>query len=231
MLKRAIVAACALVVLTSGTAQAEIDVLDGQPAIRNKQLFLEGRHVIAPFFGASVNDEYVHNFVGGLSYRYFLESWFGLGLDIAGGFGADTTLTGRINQQLSLGQQTFTLSTTTLRMLLNATAEIIPFEGKFMLFGGEGRIDFHITLGFGVAIVAGTGRIEDEISIMPVVGVGFRFFPSKWISIGFDAKDHIIQRVLASKRDGSIPGSEFGNNWIMSLSLGFFFPTEPEIRP
>jgi len=232
MLKRLLVAACALLtVSTTNTALAEVDVLDGQPAIRNKQLFLEGRHSISVFFGSTVNDEYVHNLAGGLTYRYFLESWLGLGVDVAGGFGADTSLTGKINEQLSLGQQTFQLSTTTLRLLLNAAVEIIPFEGKFMIGGGEGRIDFHITLGVGMALVSGTGLIADEISIMPVAGVGFRFFPSKWIAIGFDAKDYIVQRTLASSRNGSVPASEFGNNWMLSLSVQFFFPTEPEIRP
>jgi outer membrane beta-barrel protein len=232
MLRRLLTTGCALVLLTaSGSTRAEVDVLDGQPSIRNKHLYLEGRHSIAVLFGSTVNDEYIHNLAGGLTYRYFLESWLGLGLDISGGFGADTELTGQINAQLSPGAQTFTLSTTTLRLLLNASAEIVPFEGKFMIFGGEARIDFHITLGFGMALVAGSGRIEDAISIMPVAGIGFRFFPSEWIAIGFDARDYIVERVLASSRDGSIPGAEFGNNWLLSLSIAFFFPTEPEIRP
>ncbi len=231
ILKRATVVACALVMVSTSTAQAEVDVLEGQPSIRNKQLYLEGRHNISVWFGSTVNDDYVHNLIGGLSYRYFLESWFGLGLDVAGGFGADTELTGAINKQLSLGQETFALSTSTLRLLLHATAEIVPFEGKFMIFGAEARIDFHLTLGVGVALAAGTGKLETEFGVMPVAGVGFRFFPSDWIAIGFDARDYIVQRVLASPRSGPIPGSEFGNNWLLSLSIQFFFPTEPEIRP
>jgi outer membrane beta-barrel protein len=235
-----IVAGAALCVLTAGAApaQAQTDVLEGQPSIRNKRQYLNGRNVVAPFFAVSVNDEYSRSLMGGLSWRYFIDSWIGVGVDIAGGAGVDTDLTDQINRELTRPDRTFTLDTSSLRLLAGAVAELVPFEGKFMLFGLlEARIDFHIDLGFGIALVSGTGRLDGtaadggSISIMPIVGAGFRFFPTEWIAVGFDMKDHIVNRVLAVRRDGSIPAPAYGNNWLAVISVGFFFPTAPEIRP
>lgn len=228
----ALLGALLMIGVGAGPASAS-KLLDDQPSVRNKVQILEGRHTIAPMFGLTLNDDYVTNLLGGLSYRYYLESWLGIGVNLAAGAGLDTSLTGQINSEITAlnNGQTFTLSTTSLRLAADATLELVPFEGKFMIFGALARMDVHIQVGFGIALVGGTDRIEDTVSLMPTFGFGLRFFPEEWIAVGIDVRDLLVNRTLSSRRDGSVPGATFGHNWLLGLSVGFFLPTEPEVRP
>lgn len=230
--KHLALAAVVVGVLAAPAWASREDVLEGQPSIHNKRLILDGRHMVAPTFSFSMGDEYETSLIGGVSWRYFLAGWIGLGLDISGGTSVSTDMADKIRTELTYAGQPFELSTSQLRMLANVSAEIVPLSGKLMLFGAaQVRADVHLDLGFGVALVSGSGRIKDSTSIMPIVGAGVRLFPTDWIAIGLDFRDHLVNRVLASRRDGSLPGKTFGSNWITTLSVGFFFPTVPEVRP
>ncbi len=227
-----IMSAClCLLVVDSRMALAD-NALDGQPSIRNKKLYLSGRQAVAPILGFTVNNAYSGNFVGGLAWRYHLSDWLGIGADVAAGVGYDTDLTDDINAELSSSQSSFQLSTSSISLAAFATIEIVPFEGKFNLMDWmHARIDVHLNLGFGIAMIAGTGRIEDSQSLLPVVGAGIRFFPTSWIGIGIDFRDLITSRVLSSRRDGSLPAPEWTHTWLSTLSVGFYFPTIPETQP
>jgi outer membrane beta-barrel protein len=205
---------------------------DDLPAVRNKLLLHEGRHVLAPTFAFTANDPYKANVLVGANWRYYIQSWFGIGIDVAGGFGVNTALNNRISEEITTDTKAFNVSATSLQLLTHATLELVPIEGKFLLAGGRQiRMDLHILAGFGMAMVAGEGRIDDEITWLPVVGAGMRFFPSNWLAIGIDIRDYMINRVLAMRRDGSIPGGELTHNLATTFSIGFFLPTEPTIEP
>ncbi|MEZ4269165.1 MAG: outer membrane beta-barrel domain-containing protein [Myxococcota bacterium] len=229
---RAVIVALALLA-AAPTAHAKAKgPLDGLPPIRNQVLLQDGRHVLAPVFGSTINDAYARNILVGLSWRYYFQNWLGIGLDVMGGFGLDTKLADRINRELSTEAQPFALSRTTLRLLANATLEFVPIDGKFMLFGKfHARIDLHLNLGLGMALVAGDGRIEDKAALMPVIGAGIRFYPTPWFAIGAECRDYIVDRTVAARRDFSIPASRFGHNWFIGLALSFFLPVEPDVRP
>jgi outer membrane beta-barrel protein len=214
--------------LSAGPASAQESALDGKPPVMNQVQVLEGRHYLGLQFGATLSDPYVQNLMAGLAYRYYFTSWLGLGVDVWAGGGVDTSLTDDINRELSLSGSPFELGTSSLRLLAGATVEIVPFVGKVMFFGDEmARIALHIDLGVGVAIASGTGRVEGSTSVSPNFGVGLRFYPSDWLSVGVSIRDHMVNRVLASRKDGSVPGSSFDHNWLLGLSVGFSFPTEP----
>lgn len=233
-----------LVALTSGlalalliglgappTARAENPALEGAPPVMHAVELLSGRHAIAPQFGVTLNDPYEHNVMAGLSYRYYLASWIGLGVDVWAGAGIDTSLTDDINRELSTGTSTFQLGTSSLRLLANAAVDIVPFVGKAIVFSDQlVRVETHITLGLGVALSSGSGRVDDGTSIAPMFGVGLKIFPSDWLAVGIDLRDYLVSRVLASRRDGSVPGATFDHNWLLGLSVGFYFPTTPETR-
>ncbi|MGM0578276.1 MAG: outer membrane beta-barrel domain-containing protein [Myxococcota bacterium] len=206
--------------------------IEGLPAVRNKVLLHDGRHVLAPTFGFTVNDAYARNFLMGASWRYYIQNWLGFGVDVMGGFGADTGLADDIESELSTPDEPFTLSTTSLQLLANAAVEVVPLDGKFMLFGKYlTRMDLHLQAGFGMAMVSGDGRIDDEVSLMPMFGLGTRLYPEPWIAVGVHVRDYIVNRALASRRDGSIPGRSFGHNWMVGFSVNFFLPDEPGVRP
>jgi outer membrane beta-barrel protein len=224
--------ACTAMLFADAQQAQANNPLDGQPSIRNKKLYLSGRQSVAPLIGFTVNDAYSGNFVGGLAWRYHLSDWLGIGADLAAGVGYDTDLSDDINTELSSNGNSFQLSTSSLSLAAFATIEIVPFEGKFNLMNWmHARIDVHLDLGFGIAMIGGTGRIEDSTSLLPVVGAGIRFFPTTWIGISLDIRDLIMSRVLSSRRDGSLPAPEWTHTWLTTLSVGFYFPTGPETQP
>jgi len=210
------------------TSRADNPLIDGAPATMREKPLLEGRHLIAPTFGVTIGDPYARNLLAGLQYRYHLTSWLGIGVDIFAGGAVSTALTDDIERELSREGAPFQLSETSIRAIGNLTVEIVPLTGKAMLFSDAVlRWDLHLIFGVGAAMVAGDGRIEDSVSIAPMFGIGMRFFPSQWLSIGIELRDYIIDRAIASRKDGSVPGSTFGHNWMFGLSIGFSFPTSP----
>ena len=224
------------IMVLSSLLAVDVSVAWGQaafrdlPAVRKKLEMHKERHVIAPNLAVTVNDPYVNNAMVGLNWRYYVQPWLGLGVDIAGGIGFETGMAAQIREERSTADNQFTLSTTSLRLLAHATAEFVPIEGKLLFAGGhQARIDLHIIAGFGMALVAGTNRIDDEITWMPVIGAGFRTFPNDWIAITVDIRDYMVSRVYAATWQGGIPAKEFTNNLAVTLSVGFFLPMAPVV--
>jgi outer membrane beta-barrel protein len=212
-------------------ARAENPLLDEAPPVLRTRPLLDGRHILAPQVGVTVGDPYTQNFMAGLYWRYHLTPWFGIGADIWAGGGIDTSLTDDINRELSRPGAPFTLSTSSLQLLANATVELVPFSGKAVLFSDTLiRVDIHVSAGIGVALVSGSERVEDSTSLAPTFGIGMRIFPNRWFSIGLDVKDYLVNRALAARRDGSVEGSSYGHNWLYGLSFGFSLPTDPSIE-
>jgi len=222
--------ACASVM--AATARAENPMLADQPPVRKARPLLDGRHTIAPQFGMTLADPYQQNLLAGIYYRYHLASWLGIGLDLWAGGGVDTSLTDDIDRELSRPGRPFELSTSSLQLLGNVAVELVPFSGKAMLFSDALlRVDVHLTLGVGIALVSGSDdKIADSTSTAPTFGAGIRLFPSSWLSIGLEIRDYLVNRALASRRDGSVPGASFDHNWLFGLSIGFSFPTTPEVE-
>lgn len=229
------IAVCCLLVTLVGPWPVEASAkspFDGLPAVRNKLQLHEGRHVLSPTFGFTANDPYKSNLLLGANWRYYIQSWIGVGVDLGAGFGLDTALAEQIGQEITTPDKTYDVAASSLQLMLHATVELVPIEGKFLLAGGhQVRMDLHLLGGFGMAMVAGEGRIDDEITWLPVFGAGMRFFPNDWMAIGIDVRDYIVHRVLAIRRDGAIPAREYTDNLTITLSLGFFLPTEPTVDP
>lgn len=217
--------------MATAPARADNPLLEDAPPVLRTRPLLDGRHIIAPQVGLTLGDPYTQNFMAGLYWRYHLTPWFGIGADVWAGGGIDTSLTDDINRELSRPGNAFSLSTTSLQLLANATIELVPFSGKAILFSDALiRFDIHITAGIGVALVSGDERIPDSTSLTPTFGVGMRIFPNRWFSIGLDVKDYLVNRALAARRDGSVPGSSYEHNWLYGLSFGFSLPTDPGIQ-
>jgi len=217
----------AVAMVVPATAQS---ALDGQPAIRNKVQLYEGRHLLSPIIGTTLNDAYRHNLLGGLAWRYYPTNWLGVGVDVMGGFALETGLSKQISRELSTEDSEFVVEASSLTVLATACAEFVPFEGKFMLAGGHSaRMSAHLSLGLGMALISGEGRLQEEISFMPMAGIGLRFFPSDWAGIGVELRNYIVERVLSMNADGSTPGARYDSNWFVGLSAIFVLPPRPKI--
>jgi outer membrane beta-barrel protein len=206
--------------------------MEDLPAVKNKQLLHDGRHALTPIIGITFNDAYSQNILLGASWRYYFSSWIGVGADVFGGVGFKTELADQIVDELGIEDQPFSLYTSSLQFLAHGTVEVVPVEGKFMLWSQHQiSLDMHLLAGVGIAMVAGEERIDDSMSVMPIIGAGLRIFPMRWMAVGLEIRDFIIDRVLSTRRDGSVPSSSFGHNWLANLTVSFFLPMEPEIRP
>ncbi len=211
-------------------AHAENPLLEGSPAVMKERPILEGRHLVAPAFGVTIGDPYARNLLAGLQYRYHFTSWFGVGLDIWAGGSVRTGLADDIERELSRPDAPFQLSATSLRAIANLSVELVPLSGKAMVFS-DALIhwELHLVGGAGAAIVAGDDRIEDSVSLAPFFGIGTRFFFDRWLSVGVELRDYLVNRAVSSRKDGSVPGSSFGHNWLFGLTIGFSFPVVPDV--
>jgi outer membrane beta-barrel protein len=227
------VAAVALVALAASpsSGHAANPLLDDAPPTLPTRPLHDGRHHVAPAFAFTVGDPYAHNVGAGVFYRYYLDSWLGIGADVLAGGSVRTALSDDIVRELSRPDAPFEFDTTALRTLATLAIELVPFSGKALLFS-ESLVhwDLHLTGGAGVAMVAGEGRVEDSVSLAPFFGVGTRFFPTRGISVGFEVRDYFVNRALSSRKDGSVPASSWGQNWLGAISVGFSFPTEPPLE-
>ena len=207
--------------------------LDDLPAVRQKLLLHEGRHLLGPTVGMTLNDPYLRNITMGVAWRYYPTSWFGFGAEAAAGVGSETDLAEQINGQLSEVGEPFKLTATSLRVLAHLGVELIPVEGKVMLLGKQlVRISVHVTGGVGFAYVDSDGtRIAPGVSLMPVFGAGLRLFPTSWMCVGLDLWDVVVKRALASDRAGAVPAADYGHNLMTGLSVSFFLPEAPGLRP
>ena len=228
-LAAAIVALAAAAPLSE--ARAGNPILDDAPPTMRTRPLHDGRHLVAPTFAFSVNDPYATNFGAGVSYRYYLTSWLGVGADVLAGGAARTALADDIERELSRPDAPFEFDVTSLRTLATLSVEIVPMSGKALLFSSAlVHWDLHLSGGAGVAMVAGEGRIEDSVSASPFFGVGTRFFPTRGVSIGLEVRDYFVNRALSSRKDGSVPASTWGENWLGAVSVGFSFPVEPSLK-
>lgn len=210
---------------------AESAIHDDLPAVRGKVLLHDERHAVSPVFGMTLGDPYVRNVMLGGSWRYYLQGWLGVGADVLGGVGLDTDLADQISSEIGLTTPGFELEATDLRLLANAALELVPLDGKLMVLGDKLlRLDLHAQVGFGMALVSGEGRIDDQVSIMPMFGAGIRVFPEPWIAIGLDLRDYVIKRTLAIRKDGSVPGEAFGHNVLVGVSVAFFLPGVAKVK-
>ncbi len=223
-----VAAALASLAAAATPARAGNPLLDGAPPTMGERLLFKGRHLVAPAIAFTLGDPYAHNVGAGLSYRYHVTNWLGFGADLIAGGAVRTSLSDDIVRELSRPGEPFSFDTTSLGLLASLSVEVVPFSGKALLFSDAlVHWDLHLAGGAGVALVNGEGRIEGSTSIAPWFGVGTRFFPKRWLSVGFELRDYFVNRALSSLKDGSVPASTWGQNWLCAVSVGFSFPTEP----
>jgi hypothetical protein len=160
---------------------------------------------------------------------------------------------GELNRRLTrvnIGED-FTQQLGTMDWIVAPQITVVPFRGKIALFQSI-YVDTDLHLFVGPAFVgvqergdcaAGTCgdnfAMESRVAIAPTAGLGFTFFVNKWNAFGFDYRVVPFARNTGGLDnrgggpDGSFPdlaiSSEdrsFKINQMISVSWGFYFPTE-----
>lgn len=229
MMRQLIIGTFALLLAMPALADRRTNLEDAPP-IRARVELRAKRHQVTPIFGFSMNDAYQRSLSAGITYRYYVNNWLGVGIDFVGTyFNFDTGLTEQIDAQLSAPGKSGKPSTSNPSIIPTVAVTFVPIYGKMMLFGTfPMAYDVQITLGAGYALTNGEGRIDDGGSFAPMWGVGTRFFFSDWIALEVGLRDYIIDMPIVAPSDVKDPEPSFTQNFMVTLGVSFFFPPEPE---
>jgi len=205
------------------------------------------RFEVSPYFGFTLNDQFVSHDAPGLTLNYYLinvlaigvnGNWY-QGLNSNQSFNLETSRAGRVGEPINEYQWNANLNLT-----------YVPIYGKF---AGFGDFIFH----YDVFVVGGGGAISTRpiASIDPEertftwkvkpnghLGVGLRIFFSRWLAVVAEISDYIYEEDLENTTPGpptatattpAVPEygpSSLTNNVQAQVGLSIFLPFTWEYR-
>ena len=229
------------------------------PAVRQRTELRGLRFEIGPGVATTVGQDYYHAVMVGGRATFFLTDWLAIG----GFFGSNVTKTFKTSfherlESVLPGTRAAMDRAPTLTEAQNgmnqigwaaaAQAELIPFSGKYSLFGKLfANYDFYGFGGPGFINFVGGGPCDKEpgdnqdrscpvtgMKIGANFGVGVRTYFSQYFSMNVEARD-ILLRNNPSGRDETgdrVADDEdlsWDSNYMVSLSLTFFLPPTARI--
>lgn len=225
-------AVAAIAVLLGATAAYADDVLEGTAVVRRNSLYRAGRQEIGATFGMSLGDPYVRNLLPGARYDFHLTDWIALGAQLMVGVPIDTAMKAQIADKVSKHNETFTMETSRLGLIIGPQASVAPLSGKFMVLGFlPAQFDFHVNLGAGIASTPGivttaAGSPPPSIGVAPWVGAGGRLFLSRVIALTVDLNNFFVKRTLSVDRNGQPPGAAYAGQLVFTGGVSFFVPPD-----
>lgn len=265
--------AFAAVATVSQEAKAE-DVpltgpLKGAPSHHGLRLYRKGRFEIAPTVSFTLLDEYRRTILVGAKLQYNITDWLGVGVWGAYGLVSSTTaLTDEITSadkargpsnrteiNVNRAGNGFEDQTSKIQWTAAPQVQLVPFRGKLALFQ-KLFVDTDAYLHGGLAFVglkergdcsgncAGNFDMQSRMALAPTFGLGLNFYPSNFISFGFEyrAMPFSWNRAGFDSRgggtDGKFPDTNidsndrtFKFNQMVSIHIGISFPTKPKLSP
>jgi outer membrane beta-barrel protein len=215
-----------LLLAVSAEAQAKMGSLADAPSVRHQTFIQKGRHelTVTPL-GVTVGKAYNNDMVFQAGYQYHFTNWISAGLEIGyGGVSFKTGLTEGIERELrrTEDQNSTGVARSGLGLLALVKGSITPLSGKLVL-GGKylGYVDFHVNFGVGMATIKymDWAAPPSNIGLAVMVGAGFRYFPTKLLSINVDVNDYMVPR-----RETKAKSSSFTQNPTVLLGVSFFLP-------
>jgi outer membrane beta-barrel protein len=219
-------------------------------AVQQIYALREGRFEINPYYGQTMNDQFVSHPAFGLAVNYYLTNVIGVGINgnIYGNsqseFNFQTSRAARIGQPI-----------TEYQWNANANFTYVPAYGKFAGFSDFiFHYDFYVVGGVGaistrpVAVVDPDNRTFDfEPKIAFNVGGGLRIFFNRWFAVMAEVRDYIFfddlenpaiaegvnAEGIPNAQDPTTwlsPDSSFTNNVAAQLGISIFLPFSWEYR-
>lgn len=163
-----------MAVLQSNVASAQEVLLEGPlagaPAVRKLVQYRKLRFGIAPYFNYTLNNEYVHNFLVGGHLEFNITDWFGIGINAAYAFNANTKLTNHISESVDIGGDPTTPGNSNwpsytganhfenqvalMKGQYVAQLNFVPFRGKVAFFQRLfTAVDLSIFVGAGIVVL------------------------------------------------------------------------------
>jgi outer membrane beta-barrel protein len=228
------------------------DSMANAPMVREKIQYRAQRHEVKIGLGSTINDRYFYNFVLNLGYDYHFLDWLAAGVNIGYAFPIKAARTKEIEEEKKVVTESstreFPMPATHLGMLADAHV-LVSFGGKLMAMNKAAvPFDFHIMVGIGVLQTkwneAAEANFKDEPKddwlMSPRIGIGFRLFLAKGVSIAADIVDHMAYQYTVAGVDHAtydycITGKqcepkaerEWKNNVAAMLNVNVMFPLKP----
>lgn len=214
-------------------------------AVQQIYALREGRFEINPYYGQTMNDQFVSHPSFGLAVNYYLTNVIGVGINgnLYGNsqseFNFQTSRAARIGQPI-----------TEYQWNANANFTYVPAYGKFAGFADFiFHYDFYVVGGVGaistrpIAVVDPDNRTFDfEPKISFNVGGGLRIFFNRWFAVMAEIRDYIffddlenpsVPLTVAEQQDPAnwlSPDASFTNNVQAQLGISIFLPFSWEYR-
>jgi outer membrane beta-barrel protein len=217
----------ALMLLAFASSALAVD-LGGEPVIRTRKLWRDGRHELTPQFGVTVLDHYRQHFLLGIGYRFFPLEWLGVGAEGLFAMGRDTGLTSDIKSEYATLRPDFEVKTSSIQFLLNAVVELTPLSGKALVLDDLlVYYDIHFLGGAGFASVRGDFPKQ---GFSPMFGAGTRFFITPGIGITLDVRDYLVSFIESGSaprplgQSDLVKSADYHHNVAIMLGVDFLIP-------
>lgn len=246
--------------------------LAGAPSHKKLRQYRKGRFEVAPTASFTLLDEYRRTILVGGKLQYNITDWLGVGVWGAYGLvSSATNLTDQITETdkargansrtaVNVGRagNGFTDQTAKMQWVAAPQIQLVPFRGKLALFQ-KLFVDTDAYLHAGLAFVGlqergdcggtetactnqDTFQRQSRMALAPTFGLGLNFYPSNFISFGFEyrALPFSWNRAGFDNKggapDGKFPDNQvnsddrtFKFNQMVSVHIGFSFPTKPKL--
>lgn len=198
--------------------------------VAERKFFLRRkRFEVGPAIGATLNDQYLRHLAVGATLNYHITEVMAVGLTGLYFFPNRTEV---IRDTVRL-QSVPLLNKYDLAIVANFS--YIPFYGKFAVFN-QWVAHWDMYLSAGVGILKNTVLLQPNFldegdthwSLTVDVGMGARIYPTKWISVYAEVRDHfLLMRPEESEDAGCEDGAcnFLAGNLMFMAGVSFFFPT------
>jgi outer membrane beta-barrel protein len=205
------------------------------------------RFEINPYFGLTMNDQFVSHDGPGIAVNFYLTNVLAIGVNgnFYGGLNSNSAFNFETSRAARIGEPV-----TEYQWNANVNLSYVPVYGKFAGFGDFiFHYDFYVVGGVGaistrpIAVIDPDNRTFDfKPKVDFRVGGGLRIFFNRWFAAMFEVSDYIFFDDLENPQVGATPAlqadkntwlskdSSFTNNVQAQLGVSVFLPFSWEYR-
>lgn len=227
-------------------AASKRDIDSDMYAVQQIWALRTNRFEINPYFGLTMNDQFVAHNGPGLGLNYYLMHWLAAGVNgnVYAGLNSQSDFNFQTSRAARIGQPI-----TEYQWNVNANATFVPAYGKFAAFSNFiFHYDFYVTLGGGAISTRPIAVVDPDnrtfaFSVKPTFGgaLGMRIFFTRYLAAMLEVRDYVFWEDLENPSISSglnsvgkplaqdpttwlAPESSFTNNVQAQLGLSVFLP-------
>ena len=177
--------------------------------LQRRPILKDLRFELALTGGVTAADQMYRHFSATVTGRFHVSEWVSIGATYSHYFSGESALFDEVTKNYELFPER-----SQIRWYAGGDVSVVPIDGKFVAFGDFIVYwDIYASIGGGVTV---TSR-SDSPKPTGMIGVGFRMFLAKWLTLTFERRDHIFVEDYNA-------GSELTNNVVGQAGFSIFIP-------